>query len=82
MCYAPGEFLTGDADVHLGDLQIARVSDSIPVWMSLSQFEYGKHTRVTIDVLAGRAADYRRGADGVRFLIGRACSPTPKGNSS
>jgi uncharacterized protein len=45
VCHAPGELLTGDADIRLGDVQIAGVSDSIPVWMSVSQFEYGKHTR-------------------------------------
>ncbi|NHT19027.1 DUF779 domain-containing protein [Cellulomonas sp. IC4_254] len=68
MCYPAGEFLTGDADVHLGDL---RVDDfAVPVWMSRSQFAYWRHTHLTIDVVPGRGAGFSLEApEGVRFLI-------------
>ncbi|PFG19179.1 DUF779 domain-containing protein [Serinibacter salmoneus] len=72
MCYPAGEFLTGDADVHLGDLTIPVEggSASVPVWMSRSQFEYWKHTHLTIDVVPGRGAGFSLEApEGVRFLI-------------
>ena len=32
MCYPIGEFLTGDADVRLGDVQATGVDEPIPVW--------------------------------------------------
>lgn len=69
MCYPDGEFTTGDADVHLGDLDIGLVLP-VPVWMSANQFEYWKHTHLTIDVVAGRGAGFSLEAPhGVRFLI-------------
>lgn len=69
MCYPDGEFTTGDADVHLGDLDIG-LGRPVPVWMSANQFEYWKHTHLTIDVVAGRGAGFSLEAPhGVRFLI-------------
>ena len=58
MCYPDGDFLTGDADVHLGDLDVG-LERPVPVWMSLSQFGYWKHTHLTIDVVTGRGAASR-----------------------
>ena len=77
MCYPAGEFLTGDADVHLGDLAIpadpaAPAADdfTVPVWMSRAQYGYWKHTHLTIDVVPGRGAGFSLEApEGVRFLI-------------
>ncbi|HCX85796.1 MAG TPA: DUF779 domain-containing protein [Micrococcales bacterium] len=81
MCYPDGEFLTGDADVHLGDLAVVPdgvadgVADggepfTVPVWMSKAQYEYWKHTHLTIDVVKGRGAGFSLEApEGVRFLI-------------
>jgi uncharacterized protein len=78
MCYPDGDFLTGDADVHLGDLRVGGVGGAgdggepfrVPVWMSRSQFEYWKHTHLTIDVVPGRGAGFSLEApEGVRFLI-------------
>ncbi|WP_369371349.1 DUF779 domain-containing protein [Promicromonospora sp. Populi] len=81
MCYPDGDFITGDADVHLGDLAITTadavgpdsVDDTpftVPVWMSRNQFEYWKHTHLTIDVVPGRGAGFSVEApEGVRFLI-------------
>lgn len=69
MCYPDGEFLTGPADVHLGDLDVG-LDRGVPVWMSKSQFEYWKHTHITIDVVKGRGAGFSLEApEGVRFLI-------------
>ncbi len=70
MCFPLGEFITGDSDVHLGDLSIDRSVPDVPVWMSKSQFEYWKHTHLTIDIVKGRGAGFSLEApEGVRFLI-------------
>lgn len=70
MCYPAGEFRTGGSDVHLGDLDVAGVPSPVPVWMSAAQFEYWKHTHLTIDVVAGRGSGFSLEApEGVRFLI-------------
>ncbi|MFJ3958221.1 DUF779 domain-containing protein [Arthrobacter sp. NPDC090010] len=68
MCYPDGEFLVGDADVRLGDLAVG-LERAVPVWMSAAQFEYWKHTHLTIDVVPGRGAGFSLEAPlGVRFL--------------
>jgi uncharacterized protein (DUF779 family) len=68
MCFPDGEFLTGDADIHLGDLDVD-LEHNIPVWMSVSQYEYWKHTHLTIDVVPGRGGGFSVEApEGVRFL--------------
>ncbi len=73
MCYPAGEFLTGDADVLLGELFIGGVgteADVVPVWMSRGQFEYWRHTHLTIDVVPGRGAGFSLEAPtGQRFLL-------------
>lgn len=70
MCYPAGEFRTGDSDVHLGDVDAEGVTEPIPVWMSATQFEYWKHTHLTIDVVPGRGSGFSLEApEGVRFLI-------------
>ena len=64
MCYPRGEFLTGDSDVQLGSV------DGVPFYMSKSQFEYWKHTQLTLDVVPGRGGMFSlEGSEGVRFLI-------------
>ncbi|MFF5138181.1 DUF779 domain-containing protein [Streptomyces sp. NPDC013157] len=70
MCYPAGEFRTGLSDVHLGDLDVDGLDTPIPVWMSAAQFEYWKHTHLTIDVVPGRGGGFSLEAPkGVRFLI-------------
>jgi uncharacterized protein (DUF779 family) len=70
MCYPAGEFRTGNADVHLGDLRVDGIDEPIPVWMSASQFEYWRHTHLTIDVVPGRGSGFSVEApEGVRFLV-------------
>ena len=69
MCFPDGDFITGDADIHLGDLDIG-VEATIPFWMSVSQYEYWKHTHLTVDVVPGRGSGFSVEApEGVRFLI-------------
>ncbi|MGI5129943.1 DUF779 domain-containing protein [Pseudonocardia sp. CA-107938] len=69
MCYPDGEFLIGDADVRLGDLDIGS-GRPVPVWMAAFQYEYWKHTFLTIDVVPGRGSGFSLEApEGVRFLI-------------
>ena len=69
MCYPDGEFLVGEADVHLGDLDVG-LDRAVPVWMSRSQHAYWSHTHLTIDVVPGRGAGFSLEAPhGVRFLI-------------
>ncbi|KAD4060245.1 DUF779 domain-containing protein [Arthrobacter yangruifuii] len=68
MCYPKGEFLTGEADVLLGvfDLQ----GEELEFWMSREQFEYWKHTHLTVDVVSGRGSGFSVEApEGKRFLI-------------
>ena len=70
MCYPLGEFVTGPADVLLGALDIGDTTELVPVWMSAAQFEYWKHTHLTIDVVPGRGGGFSLEAPlGVRFLI-------------
>ena len=70
MCYPVGDFITSAADVHLGDLHIDGLEERVAVWMSRSQYEYWKHTHLTIDVVKGRGAGFSLEApEGVRFLI-------------
>ncbi len=69
MCYPAGDFLTGDSDVHLGDLDVG-AEEPVPVWMSRAQHEYWKHTYLTIDVVPGRGSGFSLEApEGKRFLI-------------
>ncbi|WP_370968756.1 DUF779 domain-containing protein [Amycolatopsis sp. cg9] len=69
MCYPAGEFKTGQSDVSLGALEVEGIED-VPVWMSGPQFEYWKHTHLTIDVVPGRGSGFSLEApEGVRFLI-------------
>lgn len=65
MCYPLGEFRVGGQDVLLG-----HVADDVPVWIGAAQFEYWRHTQVTIDVVPGRGAGFSlEGPLGVRFII-------------
>ena len=64
MCYPRGEFIIGDVDVLLGEV------DGEPFYMSQSQFEYWKHTQLTLDVVPGRGGMFSLdNGEGVRFHI-------------
>jgi hypothetical protein len=70
MCYPAGEFRVGAADVKLGDLMVADIQSPIGFWMSASQFEYWKHTHLTIDLVDGRGGGFSlESPEGKRFLI-------------
>jgi uncharacterized protein len=77
MCYTAGEFRVGGADVLLGELFIPDLktatgedADPIKVWISLEQFEYWKHTHITIDVVPGRGGGFSlETPEGLRFII-------------
>src|SRR4051812_43201692 len=70
MCFPAGEFLTSEADVHLADLVVDGVEAPIGFWMSVSQYQYWKHTHLTVDVVQGRGSGFSVEApEGVRFLI-------------
>lgn len=63
MCFPLGDFKVGGQDVLLGEIV------GCPFYMSASQFEYWKHTHLTIDVVPGRGAGFSlESPRGVRFL--------------
>ncbi|MBC2665131.1 DUF779 domain-containing protein [Novosphingobium flavum] len=65
MCFVAGEFRLGGQDVLLG-----RLIGDTPVWIGAAQFEYWRHTQVTIDVVPGRGSGMSLEApEGVRFII-------------
>jgi len=65
MCFPRGEFRVGAQDVLLG-----HVAGDVPVWIGAAQFEYWRHTQVTIDVVRGRGAGMSlESPEGSRFII-------------
>ncbi len=64
MCFARGEFLTGDGDVLLGEVE------GTPFYISRPQFAYWKHTQLLLDVVPGRGGMFSlEGPEGLRFHI-------------
>tara|TARA_R110002033_G_scaffold47786_5_gene93269 strand:- start:50229 stop:50606 length:378 start_codon:yes stop_codon:yes gene_type:complete len=64
MCFEKGELMLNENDVWLGT-----ISDC-EFYMSKDQFEYWKHTQLTIDVVQGRGASFSLEIPlGVRFLV-------------
>ncbi|SMH44976.1 hypothetical protein SAMN06295885_2468 [Rathayibacter oskolensis] len=69
MCFPVGMFRTGASDVLLERLQVERL-DPIDFLMSRSQFEYWKHTHLTVDLVDGRGSGFSVEApEGKRFMI-------------
>jgi uncharacterized protein (DUF779 family) len=69
MCYPRDDFQTGDADVLLGELEVGGPLDRVEFWMSAAQYQYWKHTHLTVDVVPGRGSGFSVEApEGVRFL--------------
>ncbi|MCW5959436.1 MAG: DUF779 domain-containing protein [Pyrinomonadaceae bacterium] len=63
MCFEAGEFLVGSSDVWLGQI------DGCDFWMAKDQFEFFKHTELTIDITEGRGASFSLEIPmGVRFI--------------
>ncbi|MGO1552752.1 MAG: DUF779 domain-containing protein [Micrococcaceae bacterium] len=77
MCYPAGDFRTGGSDILLGTFELPAAdtdaevkTGALPFWMSREQFEYWKHTHLTLDVVNGRGAGFSVEApEGKRFLI-------------
>ncbi len=64
MCYEKGDFKIGNSDVCLGEI------DGCEFWMSKDQFEYWKHTQLTIDVAPGRGSSFSLEIPlGFRFIV-------------
>jgi uncharacterized protein (DUF779 family) len=64
MCYPRSDFRVGERDVYLGDIE------GTPFYMGPDQYEYWKHTHLTVDVVPGRGSGFSVEApEGVRFLI-------------
>ena len=65
MCFTRGEFKVGAQDVLMGN-----IAGDVPVWIGAAQFEYWRHTQVTIDVVPGRGAGMSlESPEGMRFMI-------------
>ena len=64
MCFEKGEFRVGNSDVCLG------IVDDCEFWMSKDQFEYWKHTQLTMHVTDGRGSSFSLEIPlGKRFII-------------
>ena len=64
MCFAAGEFMVGGSDVWIGSIE------DCPFYMNESQFEYWKHTHLTIDITSGRGSSFSLEIPlGLRFIV-------------
>ena len=64
MCYAQGDFRLGRSDVKLGEIH------GCPFYMAKDQFNYWKHTQLSVDVRPGRGSSFSLEIPlGIRFLI-------------
>ncbi|WP_299217100.1 DUF779 domain-containing protein [uncultured Aquimarina sp.] len=64
MCFEKGELMINETDVWLGTIH------NCDFYMSADQFEYWKHTQLTVDVIEGRGSSFSLEIPlGVRFII-------------
>ena len=64
MCFEKGEFKIGSSDVKIGEIY------GCEFFMSIDQFEYWKHTHLTLDVTPGRGSSFSLEIPmGIRFII-------------
>ncbi|HJG33570.1 hypothetical protein SAMN05216187_103202 [Jeotgalicoccus aerolatus] len=64
MCLKEGMMIIGDVDVQLGEIE------GVPFYMNHKQYEYWKHTQITLDVVEGIGGMFSvEGPRGVRFHI-------------
>lgn len=64
MCFEKNDFKMGGNDVGLGTIE------GCEFWMSKDQFEYWKHTQLTLDVVKGRGSSFSiEIPTGNRFMI-------------
>ena len=64
MCFPKDEFRIGESDVLLGEVH------GCEFYMARDQYEYWKHTELTLDITEGRGASFSLEIPlGVRFII-------------
>lgn len=64
MCFEEGELFLNETDICLGHI------GETPFYMSKDQYEYWKHTHLTLDVTEGRGSSFSLELPlGVRFII-------------
>jgi uncharacterized protein (DUF779 family) len=64
MCFEKGEFKLGSSDIQIGEI------DGCGFYMSRDQFEYWKHTQLTIDITHGRGSSFSLEIPlGYRFIV-------------
>lgn len=64
MCFPKGELMIDDNDIWLGTIE------GCEFYISKDQFEYWKHTQLTVDVTPGRGASFSLEIPmGIRFII-------------
>lgn len=64
MCFEKGDFKIGQSDVCLGEVA------GCEFWMSEDQFDYWKHTQLTVDVTKGRGSSFSLEIPmGIRFVV-------------
>lgn len=64
MCFEKGDFIIGGSDIKIGEI------DDCEFFMSKDQYEYWKHTHLTIDVIPGRGSSFSLEIPlGFRFIV-------------
>ncbi|QLG46184.1 DUF779 domain-containing protein [Costertonia aggregata] len=64
MCFPKGDFMINENDVWLGNIC------DCDFYMSKDQFEYWKHTQLTVGIVKGRGASFSLEIPmGIRFII-------------
>lgn len=64
MIFEKGELYLDESDIFLGTLE------GVPFYMNQDQYEYWKHTHLTIDITKGRGASFSLEIPlGIRFII-------------
>ncbi|TPN88746.1 DUF779 domain-containing protein [Aquimarina algicola] len=64
MCFPKGELMINETDIWLGKIH------DCDFYMSSDQFEYWKHTQITIDITKGRGSSFSLEIPlGLRFII-------------
>jgi len=64
MCFEKGDFKIGGSDIKIGEIA------DCGFFMSKDQYEYWKHTHLTIDVIPGRGSSFSLEIPlGFRFIV-------------
>ncbi|MEZ4918108.1 MAG: DUF779 domain-containing protein [Saprospiraceae bacterium] len=64
MCFPKGELMLNETDIWLGNIH------GCDFYMAQDQFEYWKHTQLTIDIVEGRGASFSLEIPlGLRFVV-------------